>query len=204
MICNRSVSAASAAVVALLVAAGVQPLPAAPSAAAPAPATAPAAAAGAPAGAAAPAGDQAGEPAVRVMYGGTPSRNMVSNATHLPSRWDPATGLNVKWTANLGSQSYGGPLVAGGRVYVGTNNQEPRDPKTVGDRGVLMAFRAADGHFLWQAVHEKLSQGKVNDWPLQGICSTPAVDGDSLYYVSNRAELVCARTAGREAGADFA
>ena len=204
MICNRSVSAASAAVVALLVAAGVQPLPAAPSAAAPAPATAPAAAAGAPAGAAAPAGDRAGEPAVRAMYGGTPSRNMVSDATHLPSRWDPATGLNVKWTANLGSQSYGGPLVAGGRVYVGTNNQEPRDPKTVGDRGVLMAFRAADGHFLWQAVHEKLSQGKVNDWPLQGICSTPAVEGDSLYYVSNRAELVCARTAGREAGADFA
>jgi outer membrane protein assembly factor BamB len=173
MICNRSVFAASAAVVALLVAAP----------------------------AAAPARDQAGEPAVRAMYGGTPSRNMVSDATHLPSRWDPATGLNVKWTANLGSQSYGGPLVAGGQVYVGTNNQEPRDPKVVGDRGVLMAFRAADGHFLWQAVHEKLSQGKVNDWPLQGICSTPAVDGDSLYYVSNRAELVCARTAGREAGA---
>jgi outer membrane protein assembly factor BamB len=170
MICNRSVSTA---VVALLVAASVQPLPAAPAAA----------------------------PELRAMYGGSPSRNMVSDATHLPSRWDPATGLNVKWTADLGSQSYGGPLVAGGRVYVGTNNQEPRDPKIVGDRGVLMAFRAADGQFLWQAVHEKLSQGKVNDWPLQGICSTPAVEGDSLYYVSNRAELVCARTEGLQAGA---
>jgi outer membrane protein assembly factor BamB len=195
MICNRSVSAA---VVALLVAAGVQPLPAAPAAAPSAAAAAPAMAA---APAAAPARDQAGEPVVRAMYGGTPSRNMVSDATHLPSRWDPATGLNVKWAANLGSQSYGGPLVAGGKVYVGTNNQEPRDPKIVGDRGVLMAFRAADGQFLWQAVHEKLSQGKVNDWPLQGICSTPAVEGDSLYYVSNRAELVCARTAGLKAGA---
>jgi outer membrane protein assembly factor BamB len=193
LICNRAVFAGYAAVIALLVAAGVQPLPAAPgAAAAPAPA---------------PARDRAEEAAVRAMYGGTPSRNMVSDAAHLPSRWDPATGLNVKWTANLGSQSYGGPLVAGGRVYVGTNNQEPRDPKVVGDRGVLMAFRAADGQFLWQAVHEKLSQGKVNDWPLQGICSTPAVDGDSLYYVSNRAELVSARTAGptgAAAGADFA
>src|ERR1700724_1651863 len=200
MICTRAVSAA---VVTLLMAAGVQPLPAAPGAvAAAAPAPPPAAAGTAAAAPApAPARDQAGEPAVRAMYGGTPSRNMVSGATHLPSRWDPVTGLNVKWTANLGSQSYGGPLVAGGRVYVGTNNQEPRDPKIVGDRGVLMAFRAADGHFLWQAVHEKLSQGKVNDWPLQGICSTPAVDGNSLYYVSNRAELVCARPAGREAGA---
>src|ERR1700686_200372 len=198
MICNRAVSAA---VVALLVAAGVQPLPAA-RAAAPAMAAA-AAPAMAAAPAAAPARDQAGEPVVRAMYGGTPSRNMVSDATHLPSRWDPATGLNVKWPANLGSQSYGGPLVAGGRVYVGTNNQEPRDPKVVGDRGVLMAFRAADGQFLWQAVHEKLSQGKVNDWPLQGICSTPAVEGDSPYYASNRAELVCARTSGLQAGADF-
>jgi outer membrane protein assembly factor BamB len=197
MICNRSVSAA---IVALLVVGGVQRLLAAPGAAPAAAAAAPAVAAPAPA-AAAPARDRPGEPVVRAMYGGTPSRNMVSDATHLPSRWDPATGLNVKWTANLGSQSYGGPLVAGGRVYVGTNNQEPRDPKIVGDRGVLMAFRAADGHFLWQAVHEKLSQGKVNDWPLQGICSTPAVEGDSLFYVSNRAELVCARTAGREAGA---
>jgi outer membrane protein assembly factor BamB len=138
--------------------------------------------------------------AVRGMYGGTPARNMVADEAHLPSRWDPATGLNVKWVANLGSQSYGGPVVAGGQVYVGTNNQQPRDPKVVGDRGIIMAFRAADGRFLWQAVHDKLSQGKVNDWPLQGICSTPAIEGDRLYYVSNRAELVCAATEGARDG----
>ena len=139
------------------------------------------------------AGAQAAE---RGMYGGTPARNMAADATHLPSRWDPATGLNVKWTADLGSQSYGGPVVAGGKVYVGTNNQGQRNPKITGDRGVIMAFRAADGQFLWQAIHDKLSQGKVNDWPLQGICSTPAIEGNRLYYVSNRAELVCADTEG--------
>jgi len=132
----------------------------------------------------------------RAMYGGTAARNMVSDETHLPVRWDPATGENVKWVADLGSQSYGGPVVAGGKVFVGTNNQKQRDPKIAGDRGILMAFRAADGQFLWQAVHEKLSQGKVNDWPLQGICSTPAIEGNRLYYVSNRAELVCADTEG--------
>lgn len=130
------------------------------------------------------------------MYGGTPVRNMVSDEKGLPSRFDPVTGLNVKWTADLGSQSYGGPVVAGGKVYVGTNNQGLRDPKIAGDRGVLMAFRAADGQFLWQAVHDKLPAGKVNDWPLQGICSTPAIEGNRLYYVSNRAELVCADTEG--------
>ena len=36
-----------------------------------------------------------------------------------------------------------------------------------------MAFRASDGKFLWQATHDKLPAGRVNDWPLQGICSTP-------------------------------
>jgi outer membrane protein assembly factor BamB len=51
-----------------------------------------------------------------------------------------------------------------------------------------MAFRAADGAFLWQATHAKLEQAL--DFPLQGVCSTPAVDGDRLYYVSNRGELL--------------
>src|SRR5207249_3088730 len=46
--------------------------------------------------------------------------------------------------------------------------------------------------FLWQAVHDKLPAGRVVDWPLQGICSSPVVEGDRLYYVSNRCELVCA------------
>jgi outer membrane protein assembly factor BamB len=45
---------------------------------------------------------------------------------------------------------------------------------------------------LWQATHDKLPTGQVNDWPEQGICSSPFVDGDRLYYVSNRAEVVCA------------
>ena len=55
-----------------------------------------------------------------------------------------------------------------------------------------MAFRATDGEFLWQATHDKLPAGRVNDWPLQGICSTPYVDGDRVYYVSNRGEVVAA------------
>ncbi len=130
------------------------------------------------------------------MFGGSPSRNMVSAETGLPESWDPASGKNVKWRQVLGSQSYGGPLVAGGKVFVGTNNEGLRDPQVQGDRGILMAFRAADGEFLWQAVHDKLPAGRVHDWPLQGVCSTPYVEGDRLYYVSNRAEVIAADTEG--------
>ena len=54
-----------------------------------------------------------------------------------------------------------------------------------------MAFRASDGEFLWQMTHEKLAAGRANDWPHQGVASSPLVDGDRIYYVSNRAELVC-------------
>src|SRR6202047_5101770 len=129
------------------------------------------------------------------MWGGTPDRNMVSNQKVLSS-WDIKTGKNVKWVAQLGSQSYGNPTVAGGQVYAGTNNELVRDPKEGGDRGVLMCFRESDGKFLWQHTNEKLPQGRALDWPYQGVCSSPLVEGDRLYYVSNRGELISLDTHG--------
>ena len=130
------------------------------------------------------------------MWGGTPDRNMVSNMKGLPISWDLATKKNVKWVAQLGSQSYGNAVVSGGKVFVGTNNEGVRNPKVTGDKGVLMAFRESDGTFLWQMVHDKLVAGRVNDWPYQGIASSPLVDGNRIYYVSNRAELMCLDTEG--------
>lgn len=72
------------------------------------------------------------------MWGGTPDRNMVSALKGMPTSWDVKTKKNVKWVASLGSQSYGNPVVSGGMVYAGTNNEALRDPKQGGDRGVLM------------------------------------------------------------------
>lgn len=120
------------------------------------------------------------------MWGGSPDRNMVSDATGLPSTWDVKTGENIKWVAALGSQSYGNPVVAGGVVLVGTNNEAVRDPKQPGDRGVVMAFRESTGEFMWQATYEKLTSGRANDWPFQGIASSPLVLGEIAYFVSNR------------------
>ena len=125
------------------------------------------------------------------MWGGTPDRNMVSNMKGLPLDWDVKTKKNVKWVADLGSQSYGNAVVAGGMVFVGTNNEGMRDPKQAGDRGVLMAFKEDTGEFLWQQTHEKLTSGRANDWPYQGVASSPLVDGNKLYYVSNRGVVWC-------------
>jgi outer membrane protein assembly factor BamB len=129
------------------------------------------------------------------MWGGTPDRNMVSAITGLPISWDVEKKQNVKWTAKLGSQTYGNPVVAGGQVYVGTNNELARNPKEGGDRGVLMCFRESDGQFLWQHTHPNLEDNN-RDWPETGLCSTPLVEGDRLYYVSNRGEVVSLDTHG--------
>src|SRR5687767_11305245 len=130
------------------------------------------------------------------MWGGTADRNMVSNMKGIPTTWDVKEKKNVKWVAQLGSQTYGNAVVSGGMVFVGTNNEGLRDPKVVGDKGILMAFRESDGEFMWQMVHDKLAAGRVNDWPYQGVASSPLVEGDRVYYVSNRAELVCLDTQG--------
>jgi outer membrane protein assembly factor BamB len=135
------------------------------------------------------------------MWGGSPQRNMVNTVEkNIPTAWDVDTGKNIKWVAQLGSQSFGNPVVAGGKIFIGTNNQAERQPKVKGDKGVVMCFRESDGKFLWQNVHDKLASGRVNDWPMQGICSTCNVDGNRVYYVSNRCELVCSDVEGANDG----
>ncbi len=139
----------------------------------------------------------AGAGKVLPLFAGNLQRNMVNTfEKNVPTKWDVESGENIKWKATLGSRAYGGPVVAGGKVFVGTNNEGPRNPAIKGDKGIVMCFAEADGKFLWQAVHDKLPSGMVNDWPREGICSTPMVEGNRIYYVSNRCELVCADTEG--------
>ncbi|MFN0138241.1 MAG: PQQ-binding-like beta-propeller repeat protein [Phycisphaerae bacterium] len=134
------------------------------------------------------------------MWGGSPDRNMVSDETGMPTKWDIKTGENILWSAPLGSQSYGNAVVSGGKVFVGTNNGGEFRPKAKGDKGILLCFDEKSGKLLWQATHDKLPTGQVNDWPEQGICSTVAVEGDRVYYVSNRCELVCVDVEGLKPG----
>src|SRR5262249_14590390 len=98
-------------------------------------------------------GAQPQTPLTQATLGGGPSRNMVNLVDkNAPTSWVVVEGKkqeNVKWVANLGKLTYGGPTVYGGRVFVGTNNQEPRDPKIPASeaKAVLMCFDAKDGKF---------------------------------------------------------
>ncbi len=137
------------------------------------------------------------------QWGGQPQRNMYSNERGLPDRFDPGkpkpgseeidlkTTKNVKWVTKLGSQSYGNVTVSRGKVFVGTNNESPRDPQHQGDYSIMMCFDEKTGEFLWQLVVPKLASGKVNDWENLGILSSPTVDGDRVYLVTSRCEVIC-------------
>jgi outer membrane protein assembly factor BamB len=104
---------------------------------------------------------------------------------------DLATTKNVKWVAKLGSQSYGNPVISQGVMLIGTNNASPRDARFKDDRSILYALRESDGTLLWQLTVPKLASGKVNDWEYLGLLSSPYVEGDRVYVVTSRCEVLC-------------
>jgi outer membrane protein assembly factor BamB len=136
------------------------------------------------------------------QWGQAWSRNLVSAEKNLPDTFDPKTGKNIQWSVALGSETHSTPVVAGGRVLVGTNNNVPRDPRHQGDRGVLMCFDEKDGTFLWQLVVPKITGDSYLDWPNAGICSPPTVEGDRVYAISNRGEVMCLDLHGMANGND--
>jgi len=137
-----------------------------------------------------------------LQWGQKYSRNMVSAEVSLPDSFDPATGKNIKWVVPLGTESYATPVVARGKVLIGTNNERPRDPRHKGDRGVLMCLDEKDGSLCWQLVLPKFKPMLYRDWPRSGICSPATVEGDRVYIVSNRGEVMCLDLAGQVNGND--
>lgn len=125
------------------------------------------------------------------QWGEKHSRNMISSDKNIPEICDPVTGENLKWKVKLGSQTYSTPVVANGKVFIGTNNDGPRDANFQGDRGVLYCFDEANGSLVWQLVVPKITTSKYWDWPREGICSPATIEGDNVYIVSNRGEIMC-------------
>ena len=127
------------------------------------------------------------------QWGGSRQRNNTPSGENIPTAWDVKSGKNIKWAVKLGSESYGNPCVANGKVFIGTNNGNgyiQRFPNSV-DLGVMLCFDEASGKFLWQYSSPKLPTGRIHDWPNQGMPSTPVADGNRLWVTTNRCEIVC-------------
>ena len=152
------------------------------------------------------------------QWGGTAARNMASAERGIPASFVPGkkdsdgsgidlrTTQNVKWTAKLGNETYSSPAIAGGKVFIGTSDstlQDPRFEQTGG--GVLLCLDEATGRLLWRLVVPRLTTGrKSDDFDAMGlgICSSPAVDGDRVYVVTNRSEVLCLDANGMANGND--
>jgi outer membrane protein assembly factor BamB len=136
------------------------------------------------------------------QWGEYHSRNMISNETGLVGTFNLETKENIKWVVPLGSETWSSPVVAQGKVIIGTNNDQPRDPRHEGDRGVLMCFNENDGSLAWQLVVPKLGPDIFLDYPKAGIPSAASVDGERVYVITNRNEVVCMDINGMKNGND--
>jgi outer membrane protein assembly factor BamB len=143
------------------------------------------------------------------QWGGHTDKNRVSQEKGLPESFVPGdkdpqgggikmeTTQNVKWAARLGAMTCSTPAVAGGKVFIGTM----RD-----DQGVFLCLDEATGKPLWQWMAPVREVPATIDgrrfefgrFPKQlGVCSSPAVDGDRVYFVTQRLEVLCLSVNGR-------
>ena len=120
---------------------------------------------------------------------------MVAQTGNPPVDWDTTTGRNIVWSVELGNQTFGRPVVAGNVVYVGTDNAKPMNPAYQEECGVLKAFSASDGKFLWQDIAPRVERG-LREFLLPSTTSVPYVEGNRLYYVTAECQLRCLDTQG--------
>ncbi len=151
------------------------------------------------------AGVESGEPAVSPLapapYVAPQPEATVAHTGNPSVDWDTTTGRNIVWSVELGNETFGRPVVAGDAVYVGTDNERQMNPAFQEESGVLMAFRATDGAFLWQDVAPRVERG-LREFLLPSTTSAPYVEGNRLYYVTAECQLRCLDTQGFRDGAN--
>jgi outer membrane protein assembly factor BamB len=118
-----------------------------------------------------------------------PRRDDVSLETGLLTQW-PKEGPPLLWTYRNAGIGYSGVAVVGDRLF------------TIGARGetefvfALDLGTVADGTVResWATAVGPLFDFKGNNWSA-GPSATPTVDGDRLYALGGRGDLVCVQTA---------
>ncbi len=137
-------------------------------------------------------------------WGGLPDSNMVSGAAGLPA---DLNGLAPLWEARTGTRQYSMPAIDRGRVYTASNDAGvTRSGYRPTNGGALRCLDQATGALLWQLASPRYMEGLTppyhfDQWSC-GICSCPVVDGERVYVVGNRGEVICCDREGQRNGND--
>jgi hypothetical protein len=150
------------------------------------------------------------------QWGGSQGKNMVSGERRLPEsfvpgvkqtrerRIDLSTAKNLRWGVKVCDAFYSTPTVAGGRVFLGGLDS---------GNGVFACLDEATGKLLWKWESPPRPVPKEIDGfaigigviPRQiGVCSSAAVEGDRVYFVSNRFDVLCLDVRGGPPGPECA
>jgi outer membrane protein assembly factor BamB len=133
----------------------------------------------------------------QATFGNGISRNMVNLVDKdVCISWNVQAGKsqNIKWVAKIGTTAHSVPVIYGGRVFAGTNNGQPRDQKIKDQKAALMCFSEKDGSFQWQNLHEMPDTEFGAEVQKEGLCCTPTVEGDFIYYCTPASEVIRAHT----------
>jgi outer membrane protein assembly factor BamB len=106
-----------------------------------------------------------------------PERNGISRETGLLREW-PRSGPAVVWSATQLGAGYGSVAIAGNRVFV-------QGMKT--RQSVVTSLDRASGKPVWSVA---IGSAQENDRG-SGPRSTPTVDGDRVYVLTENGDLVC-------------
>lgn len=139
-----------------------------------------------------------------VRWGGSTSPNMAAAVKHLPD--DPAR-TEPLWELKLGSHQYSIPTLDRGRIYLGLNDAGLDRPgmKPTGG-GLLMCVEQATGKLVWRMPSPRNFSGvkppyHFDQWNC-GFCSGPVVDGERVFAISGRGEVLCLDRQGQANGND--
>jgi outer membrane protein assembly factor BamB len=100
------------------------------------------------------------------------------------------------WELKLGLHQYSIPTIDRGRIFLAADDsavQQPGYQPTGG--GVLLCVEQATGKLIWELPSPRYMEGvkppyHFDQWQC-GICSQPIVDGERVFVVGNRGEVLC-------------
>jgi outer membrane protein assembly factor BamB len=112
-----------------------------------------------------------------------PDRDGISKETGLLKQW-PKEGPKLAWKANLGGAGYGSPVVVGEKLFI----LAAEDDKG-GKQEFALCLNTKNGEQVWKMALPAGAGNYSTNWG-SGPRSSPTVDGDGVYVLGARGDLV--------------